>query len=195
MLKFEFCLPTVGKIVPSSPLWFHEIKLDGYRLRLERDGTRVRLITKGGHDWSSRYPAIVEAALRNRLLRFVIDGEAVIRGADGIPDFNALHSGRHNEAAELCAFDILALDGDNLRELPLSMRKSNLARPFPGRPEGIFVADFEQGEIGPDLFRKACEFAWRALSLSEAIAPIEVAARRIGSRSRASTTGSRARKA
>ena len=44
---FEFCLPTTGKIVPAGPEWSHEIKYNGYRLRLERDGERVRLITKG----------------------------------------------------------------------------------------------------------------------------------------------------
>jgi ATP-dependent DNA ligase len=48
MPKFEFCIPTVGKAVPSSPEWFHEIKFDGYRLRVERDGDHIRLITRGG---------------------------------------------------------------------------------------------------------------------------------------------------
>jgi bifunctional non-homologous end joining protein LigD len=56
---------------------------------------------------------------------------------------------------QLYAFDILALDGDDLRRLPLSMRKTNLARLLARRPDGIFVAPFEQGEIGPDLFRAA----------------------------------------
>ena len=50
MSKFEFCLPTPATNVPAAPDWFHEIKYDGYRLRLERDGARVRLITKGGYD-------------------------------------------------------------------------------------------------------------------------------------------------
>jgi hypothetical protein len=59
---------------------------------------------------------------------------------------------------QLCAFDCLALDGDDLRKLPLSMRKANLARLLARRPHGIFPADCEQGEIGPALFRKACEF-------------------------------------
>jgi ATP-dependent DNA ligase len=90
MPKFEFCLPTLGKAVPSGPDWFHEIKYGGYRLRLERETDRVRLITKGGHDWTKRYPRIVEAALRNRQSRFVIDGEAIVRGVDGYSDFNAL---------------------------------------------------------------------------------------------------------
>jgi anaerobic glycerol-3-phosphate dehydrogenase len=76
-----------------------------------------------------RNPWIVEAALRKRQKHFVIDGEAVILGVDGYSDFNALHSGRHNEEVQLCAFDVLGMDGDDLRDLPLSMRKANRAEP------------------------------------------------------------------
>jgi bifunctional non-homologous end joining protein LigD len=89
---------------------------------------------------------------------FVIDGEAVILGVGGVPDFNALHSRRHDGEVQLYAFDCLALDGEDLRDLPLSMRKTNLARLLARRPDGIFVADYERGEIGPDLFGKAREF-------------------------------------
>jgi len=160
---FEFCLPTNGNKVPAGPEWFHEIKYDGYRLRVERDRDRVRLISRGGNDWTSRFPWIGEAALKNRVRQFVIDGEAVILGVDGISDFNALHSGRQNEEVQLCAFDVLAMDGDDLRKLPLSMRKANLERLLARRPEGIFLSPFEQGEIGPDLFRKACEFGLEGL--------------------------------
>jgi bifunctional non-homologous end joining protein LigD len=169
---FEFCLPTTGAKVPDRPDWIHEIKYDGYRLRVERQGDRVRLITRGGYDWTKRFPWIVEAALKNRQKHFVIDGEAVILGVDGYSDFNALHSGKHNEEVQLCAFDVLAMDGDDLRDLPLSMRKANLARLLARRPDGIFVSDFELGEIGPDLFRKACEFGLRDWSRSIAIGPI-----------------------
>jgi bifunctional non-homologous end joining protein LigD len=98
------------------------------RMRLERDGERVRLITRGGYDWARRYPSIVEAARKNRQSRFVIGGEVVIRGVDGVADFNALHSRKHDDEVQLYAFDILALDGDDLRRLPLSLRKTNLAR-------------------------------------------------------------------
>jgi bifunctional non-homologous end joining protein LigD len=114
----------------------------------------------GGYDWTKRFPWIAEAALKNRQKQFVIDGEAVILGVDGYSDFNALHSGKHGEEVQLCAFDVLAMDGDDLRDLPLSMRKANLARLLARRPDGIFISDFEQGEIGPDLFRKACEFGF-----------------------------------
>jgi bifunctional non-homologous end joining protein LigD len=142
---FEFCLPTTGAKVPDRPEWLHEIKFDGYRLRVERNGDRVRLITRGGYDWTKRFPWIAESALKYRQKHFVIDGEAVILGVDGYSDFNALHSGKHNEEVQLCAFDVLAMDGDDLRDLPLSMRKANLARLLARRPDGIFMSDFEQG--------------------------------------------------
>jgi ATP-dependent DNA ligase len=93
----------------------------------------------------------------------VIDGEAVLLGVDGASGFGGLHSRQHDEEVQLYAFDCLALDGDDLRQLPLSMRKTNLARLLARRPDGIFVAPFEQGEIGPDLFRKACEFGLEGL--------------------------------
>lgn len=162
-MKFEFCLPTAAKVVPAAPEWFHEVKYDGYRLRLERDGARVRLITRGGYDWTKRFPWIVQAALENRQSNFVIDGEAVILGIDGRSDFNALHSNRQNEEVQLCAFDVLAMGGEDLRALHLSMRKMNLERLLRGRPDGIFVNPFEVGEIGPDLFRAACKLGLEGL--------------------------------
>ena len=137
------------------PEWLHEVKYDGFRLLVHRKGDRVRLITRGGHDWSKRYPWIVEAALKNRHKQFVLDGEAVVLGADGISDFNALHSGKHNHEVQLYAFDVLAMDGDDLRELPLLQRKAKLDKLLARRHGGIFVGSFEQGEIGPDLFRHA----------------------------------------
>jgi bifunctional non-homologous end joining protein LigD len=103
--QFEFCIPTVGKVVPAGAEWFHEIKYDGYRLRVERDGDSVRLITRGGYDWTRRFPWIAEAALRNRRKQFVIDGEAVVLCLDGMPDFDALHSGKHHAEVQFCAFE------------------------------------------------------------------------------------------
>ena len=93
----------------------------------------------------------------------MIDGEAVLLGVDGVSDFDGLHSRKYDDEVQLYTFDILALDGDDLRALPLSMRKANLARLLRGRPDGIFQAPFEQGEIGPELFRKACEFGLEGL--------------------------------
>jgi len=93
----------------------------------------------------------------------VLDGEAVILGVDGISDFNALHSRKHDDEVQFCAFDILAEGGDDLRKLPLSMRKVNLERLLARRPEGVFVNPFERCEIGPDLFRAACRMGLEGL--------------------------------
>ena len=153
---FTPCLPIRGTSVPSRAEWLHEVKYDGFRLLVHRDGDRVRLITRGGHDWTKRYPWIVEAALKNRHKQFVLDGEAVVLGVNGISDFNALHSGKHNHEVQLYAFDVLAMDGVDLRDLPLSIRKTSLARLLHRRPDGIFQISYEQGEIGPELFRHAC---------------------------------------
>ena len=79
-----------------------------------------------GRTWTKRYPWIVEAALNNREQQFAIDGEAVVLGVDGASDFNALHSRKHDHEVQLYAFDILALGGEDLRQLPLTMRKTAL---------------------------------------------------------------------
>jgi len=158
MRKAEFapCLPTRGTAVPAGPDWIHEIKHDGYRLTVHREGKRVRLFTRNGHDWSDRYPLIVEAALRVRIGSFVLDGEAVLLGVHGRSHFDGLHSRQHNDDVQFYAFDVLMTEGDDLRKLPLSMRKASLARLLARRVNGIFLSDFERGEIGPDLFRHAC---------------------------------------
>jgi bifunctional non-homologous end joining protein LigD len=88
---------------------------------VQRENDRVRLFTRNGNDWTRRYPWIVESAPGQK--QFAIDGEAVILGVDGISDFNALHSG--DDQVQLCAFDTLAGDGDDMRSLPPSMRKTN----------------------------------------------------------------------
>ncbi len=135
----------------------------------------MRLFTRNGHNWTDPYPLIVEAALRNRATSFAIDGEAVLLGVDGVSDFDGLHSRKHNGEVQLYAFDALMLDGDDLRKLPLSMRKTNLPRLLARRPDGIFIAPFEQGEIGTDLFARPVSSAgkgWYRNIASAAIAPV-----------------------
>jgi bifunctional non-homologous end joining protein LigD len=143
-------------VVPTGADWIHEIKHDGYRLRVEKDDERVRLISRGGQDYTKRYPLIAEAARKNRKRRFVVDGEVVVLNQLGLSDFNALHSRKHDREAQLYAFDLLALEDDDLRRLPLSGRKEALADLLKRPPSGMFLAAFERGAIGPDLFRHAC---------------------------------------
>jgi hypothetical protein len=130
------------------------------------------------------YPLIVEAARRIRTKHFVLDGEAVLLGVDGISDFDGLYSGQHNDEIQLYAFDILALDGDDLRKLPLHLRKTNLARLLARRADGIHLAPFEQGEIGPDLFRAACDMMLEGLVSNAGIVAIDLALPANGSRSK-----------
>jgi len=92
-----------------------EIKHDDYRLIVQRDGKRVQLFTRNGHDWSGRFRLIVEAALRNRNSTLVIDGEEVLLGVDGRSDFNGLHSRRHDHEVPFYAFDILVSDREDVR--------------------------------------------------------------------------------
>jgi len=70
---FDPCIPTKAPKVPDQPEWLHEIKHDGYRLIVQREGKRVRLFTRNGHDWSGRFPWIVEAALKNRQSATLLD--------------------------------------------------------------------------------------------------------------------------
>jgi bifunctional non-homologous end joining protein LigD len=163
MSQFEFCKPIARKAVPSGPDWIHEVKYDGYRGRLVRDGKDVKVLSRSGLDWTWRFPWIVETALKIRRTRFVIDGEICVLDLQGISDFNALHSNRHNEEAQLYAFDCPVLDGDDLRDMPLFERKDRLGKLLRGRPDGIFVAPFERGEIGPGLFDAACRMKLEGL--------------------------------
>jgi bifunctional non-homologous end joining protein LigD len=140
----------------------------------------VRLITRGGYNWTDRYPWIVEAACKIRQQQFVLDGEAVVLGVDGISDFNALHSRKYDDEVQFCAFDILALDGDDLRGLPLSLRKTNLARLLARRPDGIFVAPFERGEIGLICFGQPAEWGLRDWCRSGGIGLIRLGGRSTG---------------
>ena len=117
----------------------------------------------GGYNWTSHYSWIVESALKKRHKQFVIAGEAVMLGVDGVSDFDAPHSRQHDEEVQLCAFDLLVEGDDDLRKLPLHRRKASLERLLARRPEGVVINPFERGEIGPDLFRAACQMGLEGL--------------------------------
>src|ERR1700727_3622035 len=85
------CIPTRAPKPPAGPGWVHEIKHDGYRLQVHRQGDAVRLFTRRGFDWTDRYPAIVRTALELPAKSCTLDGEAVVCGGDGIAVFEDLH--------------------------------------------------------------------------------------------------------
>ena len=84
MLKFEYCKPVLAKAVPTGPDWIHEVKYDGYRGRIVRDGKVVKLLSKRARlGW--RFPLIVETALKMKQPRFIIDGEICVLDVQGSP--------------------------------------------------------------------------------------------------------------
>jgi bifunctional non-homologous end joining protein LigD len=121
------CLPTKATEPPSGTLWLHEIKHDGFRVIARKDGMRVRLYSRPGNDLTWRFPLIVEALGRLRPRSVIIDGEAVACDDTGVPDFERLRYHHHDDQVVLCAFDLLELDGDDLRREPLVTRKATLA--------------------------------------------------------------------
>ena len=120
-------MPAVeGGLAASGPLCVHEIRRDGYRLMVRRDGARVRCFTRNGHDWADRFPSVVDVALRIKAASFLIDGEVAIIGDDGTPDFRALRSRGRGMMRCWCVRPV-EHDGRDLRNLPLIKRKRQLA--------------------------------------------------------------------
>jgi ATP-dependent DNA ligase len=107
----------------------HEIKHDGYRLMARRDALSVgiRLLTRNGHDWASRYPLIVRAVNKLKVRSCLIDGEAVCCNERGVSSFDKLMHRSHDPEVFLVAFDLLELDGNDLRREPFEVRKQTLA--------------------------------------------------------------------
>src|SRR5271169_195751 len=91
------CIPSRAPKPPSGPDWVHEVKHDGYRLIVRRNGVTVRLFTRRGYDWTDRYPAIADAAAKLKARSFTLDGEAVVCGADGVAMFDALHRRQNDD--------------------------------------------------------------------------------------------------
>lgn len=151
----EPCRPSTATRPPSGPLWVHEVKFDGYRLMVRREGSGVRCFTKGGHDWSGRFPAIVDAASRVRARSFLIDGEAVVCRPDGLSDFAALRTERCSAAATLVAFDPIELDGDDWRDRPLVDRKARLAKILATGPGAITYSE-HLNQDGATVFEHVC---------------------------------------
>jgi ATP-dependent DNA ligase len=109
---------------PSGPEWIHEIKYDGYRLIARRDPVCMRLLTRNGHDWAPRYPLIVEAMNVLKVRSCLIDGKAVVCDDNGLAILDLLRNKRQGRHVFLCVFDLLELNGDDLRREPVEVRKA-----------------------------------------------------------------------
>jgi bifunctional non-homologous end joining protein LigD len=152
----EPCQPVVAIRPPPGDDWLHEIKHDGYRLMARRDGAGIRLITRGGHEWTDRFPSVVAALNMLKVTSCIIDGEVVVAREDGVSCFNSLRSGsRVKLEAKLCAFDLIELDGADLRRVAIEERKRALERLLRRCRPGLQLIDHVYGD-GDVVFRKIC---------------------------------------
>jgi bifunctional non-homologous end joining protein LigD len=155
-LAFEPCIPTQADRPPSGPGWVHEIKHDGFRLIAQRDEAGVRLITRNGHDWTERYPAVAAAGGRLRCRSCIIDGEVVVVDEVGRTIFERLQQGpKVNPEAIMFAFDLVEIDGQDLRREPLLTRKATLLSLLKSVPHGIVYNEHLEGDATM-IFRHAC---------------------------------------
>jgi ATP-dependent DNA ligase len=157
-LPAGFVIPAQRVKAPKPPVgtdWVHEIKHDGYRIIVRRDGPIVRLYSRNAYDWTARLSAIAAAAEFIKAKSFTIDGEAVVLGPDGLSRFEELSHRQAARTAILYAFDLIEHDGEDLRNLPFLDRKASLARLLPDAKAGILLNE-HIAEDGATVFAHAC---------------------------------------
>jgi len=115
---------------PEGADWIHEIKHDGYRTMLTVERSTARAYTRNGHDWSDRYAGIIASARKLPCRSAILDAEVIVQDARGVSDFEALQAAMRSQPAQLIfyVFDLLHLDGKDLREKPLIERRTKLKR-------------------------------------------------------------------
>ena len=150
------CLPSTADHPPIGPNWVHEIKHDGYRLMARRDRVGIRLLTRNGHDWADRYPLIVEAVNHLKARSCLIDGEAVCCDENGLAVFERMRRKQEGEHVFLYAFDLLELNGTDLRQEPFEVRKSTLSSLLRQSGPGLRFNE-HLPYAGDIVFRHACK--------------------------------------
>jgi bifunctional non-homologous end joining protein LigD len=161
--RVEPCLAVLKSKPPSGPRWLYEIKFDGYRLAVHIEPGRVRILTRGGHDWTSRFPAIAAAAKELGVATAILDGEAVVLDELGRSNFGALQRSlggrggkRTSTEAVFFAFDLLYFDGHDVRGMELSSRRHLLEGLLENQSEAIRFSEEIEGS-GEDAFNAAAE--------------------------------------
>jgi bifunctional non-homologous end joining protein LigD len=142
--------------VPSGARWIHEIKFDGYRVQIHLANEAVKIFTRRGHDWTNRFKKIAADAWHIAAGSAIVDGEVVVPAENGTTDFSVLQNelkGKSNKIV-MVAFDLLYLNGYDLRKLPLIERKTHLKKIIDGT-DLQFSESFEVD--GPDMFAHACK--------------------------------------
>ncbi len=144
---------------PNGKGWLHELKLDGYRIQARKDGAKVQLLTRTGLDWTDRMKTIAAEVVKLPAESLIADGEVVVLAADGTTSFADLQAAFQEGASNPLTyflFDLLHLNGHNLRGLPLRERKALLAMLLPADDEWLRLSEHLETS-GEAMFRGACE--------------------------------------
>lgn len=174
--RVEPCLALLSSKVPTGADWSYEVKWDGYRLAVHVDRGRVCVITRGGHDWTHRFPTIAREAAELDVETAILDGEAVVLDERGASDFGALQKAlggrggkRHAEEAKLYAFDILYLNGHDLRSIPQDDRRHMLEGIL--NDAGVIMMSEDVDADGAAFLRQACAMGLEGIIAKRRSAP------------------------
>jgi bifunctional non-homologous end joining protein LigD len=153
------CLPTLGHALPAGPQWVHEIKHDGYRFICRAEGNRIRVFSRRGNGYTDRVPRIVDTLARLPASSVTLDGEGVACDPSGVTNFELLRAALGRPAKREVfpyAFDLIELDGRDMRREPWSERRWKLSRLLRGAGHGVQLSDHMESTDGDAMFRYAC---------------------------------------
>ncbi|MGF6177697.1 non-homologous end-joining DNA ligase [Ensifer sp. 4252] len=175
--RIEPCLALLAKTLPSVGDWAFEIKWDGYRLAVHIEPSRVRILTRGGYDWTDRFPGIEAAAMSLGPTTMILDGEAVVLDEAGRSNFGMLQAalggrGGKRVAGEALfyAFDLLYFDGNDLRGMRQRERRMILEDTIEEGAPIIRVSEEIEGE-GAAILAQACKFGFEGIIAKDRRAP------------------------
>ncbi|TBE06151.1 non-homologous end-joining DNA ligase [Rhizobium ruizarguesonis] len=176
--RIEPCLALLKSKPPKGDDWVYEIKWDGYRLSVHVEPTGIRILTRGGHDWTDRFPAIKQAALWLPVGTAILDGEAVVLDEKGRSDFGLLQQSlggrggkKSSSDAVFMAFDLLYFDGHDLRNSELDMRRHLLEDLVPAGEQGDIRLSQEIEADGDQLLASACDHGLEGIIAKRRDAP------------------------
>jgi len=155
----EPCDPSSADKAPEGPQWIYEIKTDGYRAQVHIRNGKVTVYSRNGYDWTEQFSVIARAASALDVREAIIDGEATVIGTNGLPDFQALRRelGKPNSSRlKYHAFDLLWLNGKDLRGLTLIERKDALKEMLEDAPDTLSYVDYLDSD-GQRIFEHACK--------------------------------------
>ncbi|RWP88378.1 MAG: ATP-dependent DNA ligase [Mesorhizobium sp.] len=187
-MRLKFIPPMQPELVDTPPEgedWIHEIKFDGYRTQIIKDEDGIRLLTRRGYNWTARYKVLADQAAAIEADDFIIEGEAIVVDEAGRSDFHALQSAVSSRETYqdyyLVAFDLLHLNGHDLRSMPLEDRRDILqgrieaggriqfSEAMPGTGDAVYYLADQTGQEGivskrrDSLYRSGPTMNWRKI--------------------------------